>query len=107
LAIRRNVDRHRAPADTVRVPVSGCHVDRGRYGIGARGLNASNGLARGQREEPSTRQRGGVGAILLRPTVEQVLPDVVYERGDKEDRNHPAGHEDEDLTALAFPAISG
>jgi hypothetical protein len=52
------------------------------------------------------RQRGCVGRVLLGTSVEQVLADVENERGDRQDRDEPAGEYDEDLAALGAVSIS-
>jgi hypothetical protein len=105
LAVRRDEDVRRAPANAVRVAVSRGDIDGGSDNFGTRGWTPP---AACRRAAPGSvrRRSGGVGSVLLSPPVEEVLTHVEDERGDEHDRDHPTSHQDEHPAPLVASAIS-
>ena len=66
------------------------HADRGRVDVL-------------QRHLAGARDGGEVGAVLGVPAVQQERPALQGERGDREQGDHAARDDDEDLTALVSP----
>ena len=57
-------------------------------------------IGRGVEDIARPGQGGGVGRVLLIPSFDQHHPDVEGECGDDEQRQQPAGEQDEDLATL-------
>ena len=98
-------DRHIDPG-AVGVPVSRCQRLGDLASFGA-GRERVAGLAGVGRQVAGARQRRRVGSLLLRPALDQVLPDVEDQGGNPEDADEPEGENDQDLTGLPFSGALG
>jgi hypothetical protein len=105
---RWNVDPDVAAIRAVDVATLRCHLARGLDGLVPAGTRRAEPVEWwGTLRVLGAGERRGIGDVLLRSAVEQVLAHVEDERRDGQDQDDRTGEQDEDLAALVAAPVSG